>query len=136
MTRGIVILTLSTACALAMPNRTAAQASACLPGSPTATTVRDILVRYVTGTSGGDANARAKLQLPAVAESQVVQVTDSSICAQIAAAQFPNDSGRAVLVFRVGTTRYVVHDRAGGPSEFESLAIYDSAYHYLTAMTM
>lgn len=136
MTPGIASLTLVAACALAMPNRTGAQTSACLPGSPTASTVRDILVRYVTGTSVGASNARTKLQLPAVADSEVVQVTDSAICAQVAAAQFPNDPGRAVLVFRVGTTRYIVHDRTPASSEFESLAIYDATYHYLTAMTM
>ena len=136
MKRVIAILLISMGCTTLGARRLPARGSQCLPSGPTATVVRDLLVRYATDSSAGVQRARSLFQLPLVNTADVQQVTDSATCAQAAAAQYPTQPTRAVLVFRVGPTRFVVHDRTTGPSEFEALAIYDASFAYLTAITM
>jgi hypothetical protein len=93
-------------------------------------------VRYGTETTPSAERARTAFQLPLVSESDISQVTDSLVCAQAAAAQYPSSPDHAVLVFKVGSTRYVVFDKTTGPSEFEGLAVYNASFVYLTSISM
>lgn len=116
--------------------------SMCRPIEGKVDAVQKQFVRLVTATDSITVHTRTVLQLPAAQSSDVVVVTDTTLCQSAASAltavtaSDPNPTIWPVWVLKIGTSRYVVfspdYDQSG---EFSDYYIFDTSFNFLVAKT-
>lgn len=108
-----------------------------MPSSPTRDAMLDRFRQMVRAEGPGAERVRIALNVPKVADTSVVAVTDSTTCAALSIAQADHfgDPPVAVTAIRIGATRYAVFDRGKKTGEWESVSIYDASFRYLVSMT-
>jgi len=128
-----LLVSVVTSCALA---RGAAQTYTCLAGTQwAASSLRDYVVRLVTGTDSESVATRNRYQLPATIASKVTVETSSTLCNKAGAAYHTAVTApgtppvsRTLALVKVGSTRYVVLDPNQRAGEFEVNIVFDSKW--------
>jgi hypothetical protein len=123
-----------------VPTAATGQAT-CRPIEGKVDAVRQQMVKLVTATDARTMALRDSLQLPSAQASDVVVVTDSTICHSAATAiahttsSDPTPTIYPAWVLKIGTSRYVVfapeYDLSG---EFSDYVIFDDRFAYLSTL--
>lgn len=124
----------------AAPTAGTAQAT-CRPIEGKVDAVRQQIVNLVTATDARTMALRDSLQLPSAQASEVVVITDTTICQSAATAiarttsSDPNPTIYPVWVLKIASSRYVVfapeYDLSG---EFSDYVIFDDSFAYLSTL--
>ena len=111
--------------------------SFCLPTGPTGENILDRVQSIVTHPDSGSRAARAALDLPPLAASEVQAVTNEEVCSKMASAHatVQSTAPHPLFVIRVGATRYVVWDPTVRVGEFDAAFVYSSDYALLIGFT-
>lgn len=121
----------------ASPAGAAAQ-SACVGPGTDEERFRSMIVGVVT--TGGPAadQARQTWNLPQVVASEVMLVSDSATCAQALNTMVARGSTAVgpVLLYRVGSTRYVLGVPEDADEHFVTLHVLDGVLCYLSSVAM
>jgi hypothetical protein len=120
-----------------------AQTYTCLSGTVwAASSLRDYVVRLVTGTDSASVATRTRYQLPATTASKVTVETSSTVCNKAGgayhSAEVPAGTpaiSRTLAVVKVGATRYVVLDPNERVGEYEVNIVFDSKWVMLVRFT-
>jgi hypothetical protein len=127
------------ATATPVPPRAQPQASPCLPADSTAERMRDSLVKIVTSPDSSAADARVTLNLPSLAAADVRLVREPAVCSRAAArlAMITNDGdpNLGVLLWRVGSTRYVAYNGHNVGYGAMRLVVFDEKFTTLSAFS-
>lgn len=126
---------------LSSPSILAAQVSSCwVTGAPTESTLKH-LQTLVTATDSESVAIRDTLSLPYLPADSVQVVTTDAVCSEAITAHLSSAMApaginiQAVMLIRVGGSRFVLFDGVTKAGEYKLYHVYSSSFEYLGSYT-